>query len=126
MRIVRSRKPAAPADRIMGLDASLTSSGVCYREGEDELVLTLKTKDKGPVRLRYLRNAVRKLVEENGITLAMYEGYSMGSKGKVFNIGELGGVLQVELWELGVDVLMVPPTTLKQVATGKGLSLIHI
>lgn len=122
MRIARTRvaKPVEPEEVIMGLDASLTSTGVCYRAGAEELVLTLKTKDKGPLRLRFLRNAVRQLVQEQGVTLVIYEGYSMRSKGKVFNIGELGGVLQVELWEQGVDVLVVPPTTLKQAATGKG------
>lgn len=49
------------------------------------------------------------------------EGYSMGSKGKVFNIAENGGVLKNILWqELEVLPISIPPKTVKSFATGNG------
>jgi hypothetical protein len=48
------------------------------------------------------------------------EGYSMGSKGKVFNIAEHAGMLKYFLWLNKVPFEIVPPTVLKKFATGKG------
>jgi len=50
----------------------------------------------------------------------VYEDYSMGSRGKVFHIGELGGVLKLYLWRVGIGMIMVPPSSLKLFVTGKG------
>ena len=47
------------------------------------------------------------------------EGYSMASKGKVFNLAENCGVLKHVLWMLGIPMEIVPPTRVKKVA-GKG------
>lgn len=48
------------------------------------------------------------------------EGYSMGSKGAVFNIGENTGILKHVLFLEGLHVETVPPTVVKKYATGKG------
>ena len=48
------------------------------------------------------------------------EGYSMGSKGKVFNIAENTGVLKYKIYNSGIPLEVVPPTTIKKFATGKG------
>lgn len=48
------------------------------------------------------------------------EDYSMGSKGKVFNIAENTGLLKHKLWEVGYRFSLVPPTVLKKFASGKG------
>lgn len=50
------------------------------------------------------------------------EGYAMGSKGLVFNIAESTGLLKHKLHLLGIRVNIVPPTTVKKFATGKGNS----
>lgn len=60
-----------------------------------------------------------KMFEPNGID-AVIEGYSMGSKGAVFNIGENQGILKYKLYKLGIMVDEVPPTVLKKFAYGKG------
>jgi Holliday junction resolvasome RuvABC endonuclease subunit len=36
------------------------------------------------------------------------------------DLGELSGILKWKLWERGINVEIVPPTTLKKWATGKG------
>ena len=48
------------------------------------------------------------------------EGYSMGSKGKVFHIAENTGVLKYKIYNSGIPLEVIPPTTVKKFATGKG------
>lgn len=48
------------------------------------------------------------------------EGYSMGSKGKVFNIAENTEVLKYRLFQKNVICLEAPPTSVKKFATGNG------
>lgn len=54
-------------------------------------------------------------------TTVFYEGYAMGARGNnMFHIGELGGVLKMMMWERGIAVAEVSPTTLKMVIAGSG------
>jgi hypothetical protein len=50
------------------------------------------------------------------------EGYSFGSKGKRENIAENCGLLKHKLYEDGHRFTVVPPTTVKKFAVGKGNS----
>lgn len=53
-------------------------------------------------------------------TNVFIEGYSMGSKGLVFNIAENTAVLKHKLWKAGYPITAVPPTTIKKFAFTKG------
>lgn len=48
------------------------------------------------------------------------EGYSMGSKGRVFEIAEHAGMLKFFLFHYDIQFEVVPPTVIKKFATGKG------
>lgn len=48
------------------------------------------------------------------------EGYSMGSKGKVFHIAENAGLLKHKLWSKNLKFECPAPTQVKKFATGKG------
>ena len=48
------------------------------------------------------------------------EGYSFGSKGKVFHIAENTGVLKYRLFQESIPVDIIAPTSVKKFATGKG------
>ncbi len=48
------------------------------------------------------------------------EGYSMGSKGRVFSIAENMGLIKHKLWKRGHHLTEVPPSVVKKAATGKG------
>jgi Holliday junction resolvasome RuvABC endonuclease subunit len=61
-------------------------------------------------------------VLDNDVQYVYIEDYSMGSKGKVFNIAENTGILKYRLWNLQVPFYCVPPTVIKKFATGKGNS----
>lgn len=119
-RIMRRNKPLG--GKVLGIDPSLTCSGYSRRLCGDLDTGRVKTTNKrGPDRLYYIRSAIRRIVREEKPDLVVYEGYSMGSRGNnMFNIGEMGGVVLLELWEQGIDVLIVPPKTLKLVTAGSG------
>lgn len=48
------------------------------------------------------------------------EGYSFGSKGQVYNIGENAGILKWKLSSLNYKYFITPPTVIKKFATNKG------
>ena len=49
-----------------------------------------------------------------------HEDLLMYSKGKTFNIAENTGILKYKIHNLGIPLEVVPPTTIKKFATGKG------
>lgn len=60
------------------------------------------------------------ILEKHKIQKVCLEGYSMGSKGKVFNIAENCGTLKQMMWKHGYGFDVIPPTTVKKFARGKG------
>ena len=48
------------------------------------------------------------------------ENYSMGSTGRVFSIAENTGILKYNLYLQGNPIILLPPSTIKKYATGKG------
>lgn len=60
--------------------------------------------------------------KEHRISKMNIEGYSMGSRGLVFNIGENTGILKHKLYNTNILFNIIPPTTVKKCATGKGNS----
>lgn len=107
---------------MLGVDASLSSTGYAY-QSKGRLVTGRITTDKlrGTHRLVYLRKQLEKVMLLAAPTLVVYEDYAMGARGNnMFNIGELGGVLKTLIWEKGVDLLLIPPTTMKSVIAFSG------
>ena len=50
------------------------------------------------------------------------EDYAFAATGRVFHIAENTGVLKYKIYNSGVPLEVVPPTTVKKFATGKGNS----
>lgn len=71
-------------------------------------------------RYNFLADWAYSLVRD--IDFGLIEGYSFGSRGKVFHIAENTGLLKYFLWFNGVydRVQEVAPTAVKKFATGKG------
>lgn len=87
------------------------------------MVGTIKTgKLRGLPRLDYIRGEIESLVAKVKPDIAVIEGYAMrvGVGGRVFDIGELGGTVKLYLWGQRVDIIVVPPRSLKLFVTGKG------
>jgi Holliday junction resolvasome RuvABC endonuclease subunit len=67
-------------------------------------------------RLMFVKQAVAAMTNE--VSFAALEGYSYDSVGRVFELGEVGGVLKVLLHERNIEYVVVPPALLKKFATG--------
>lgn len=102
---------------IVGLDLSLTSTGVAVR---DE-TFVLKPKLFGVERLDWFRWQLTDVLMVVPDPEVLIEGYSFGSKkSQAHAIGELGGVVRLLLFDLGIPFVEVPPTCRAKFATGKG------
>ena len=114
---------------VVGIDPSISSSGVAVHQPERSVartrVLVVPTREQGQdhfnrmERMHFGANGVIAKVPYN--SLVLYEGPAFGAKGASFH--DLAGFWW-KLYELLAtgwsDVIVVPPTTLKKFATGKG------
>ncbi len=101
----------------MGLDLSLTSTGVSVNE--ETLVITTKLKDVE--RLHFISNEIIRICDLLEVECVGIEGYSFSSKNShAHSIGELGGVVRLRLWENNIPFVEIPPTCRAKFATGKG------
>jgi crossover junction endodeoxyribonuclease RuvC len=105
---------------FLGIDQSLNATGIC-RVDESGAVVAMATVEpygvKDGDRLLLIKRAVASVATE--IEFAALEGYSYDSVGRVFELGEIGGVIKVLLHESGIKYVVVPPVLLKKFATGK-------
>ncbi len=101
----------------IGLDLSLTSTGICV-DGEAE---TIATAQKGMARIAWIRTVILDRIAETTSPAVCIEGYSFGSRNsQAHAIGELGGAIRLALWEREIPWVDIPPTCRAKFATGKG------
>lgn len=109
----------------LGIDQSLRSSGVAV-VSEKQKVTYLSTlnpkKLKGVERLAWVREALREiLAAEPDIKYAALEGYAYDvGAGRVFELGEIGGVVKMVLHDAAIPFIIVPPASLKQFVADHG------
>lgn len=103
--------------RIVGLDLSLTATGICGDAGPR----VYTSKRRGMDRLTDILDNVYWDQIGDATDLVVLEGYSFGSRGAaVVSLGELGGVMRHTMHTNGCVYVEVPPSVLKKFATGKG------
>jgi Holliday junction resolvasome RuvABC endonuclease subunit len=108
--------PTGTIPAVLGLDLSLTATGVCLPDGSTH---TIKTNTKhGDRRLLHIGQAIANALAP-GADLAVVEdlpthAHSAGITGMVH------GVVRAALLEAGVPYVLVAPATLKKYATGAG------
>lgn len=112
---------------VVGLDLSLTATGVATERGTE----VLRTDLRGCERLAWLLNAVMhrcanyKPIDREGpwvpwVDLVVLEDYAYSRSNQAHQIGELHGVIRLALHEAGIPVALVAPTARAKYATGKG------
>ena len=108
--------------RVVGLDASLTSTGYAFFLDNELVSGRIRAKElRGAKRLDFLVERVEEIFSRANADFLALEGYSMGSKGsRVFHIGELGGALKLVAIRRKMRILTIPPTSVKVFATGNG------
>ena len=127
---------------IAGIDYSLTSPAICILNGDtwcwDNLTFYFLT-DKPTRAKTYLDKIHGERLQDWNHEAERYcsiadwakelvigcgdvalEGYSYGSKGKVFNIAENTGILKYKLYELSIPLTIYAPQAIKKFATTKG------
>jgi len=103
----------------MGLDLSLTSTGVSVGEN----TFTIKPKTKGVERLVEVSEKVLECASRTNPIAVIVEGYSYGSKfSRAHALGELGGSVKMMLYKSGFKIVEVPPKCRAKFATGNGNS----
>lgn len=102
--------------RVLGLDLSLTRPGFA---DDEHGAWAYRTPDlRGAERLIHLRDVVLDLAA--GTDLVVVEGYSHASAQQAHQIGELGGLVRVGLFERDCRYVIVQPSSRAKYATGKG------
>ena len=108
---------------ILGIDPSLTSSGICLMNGETGEIsetIAIQPNNTGPERLASFRQEITNLIAMRSNMHAFIEGYAFGANNQREALGELGGVLRLALYDAGIPIVVIPPTILKKFATGRG------
>lgn len=111
---------------VMGVDQSLTCTGICImRDGNVLHTEAIRTK-KGEEdiykdvfnRGKEIALHIQKLCRTWDVDHVQFEGLALGASGSATrNLAMLLGIIIAVLWE---EPSMVPPNTLKKYATGKG------
>lgn len=109
--------------RVVGLDLSLTATGVADQDG----ARVIRTGDmRGAERLKFLGAAIDRICMgkdylEIKADIVILEGPSYGSEhSHQHSIGKLAGVVEVCLYQRGIPFIEIPPSKLKKFATNKG------
>lgn len=115
---------------IMGIDQSLTGSGITVFDGEHQyyyLISTSKTKNtKAPTidytrRLIEMTNEIEDLIIKHSPKYIAMEGMSFGARGAaIFDLGGLSHLLRAMFVRQGVEFVIIPPKTIKKYFTGSG------
>ena len=126
----------------VGLDLSLTAPAACLVRGysrgptrrdsrigegievhDDIASFELGEKLRGPERLSRVTAALVSWLMSRAAwapgILYVLEGYGFSGQ-QATSLGEFGGCVRRELWELGADMIVIPPSTLKRFVTGSG------
>lgn len=104
--------------RIVAFDLSLACTGWCEGSNIGTLVPP-KGHDRGLPRLDWIR--ARVMEKADSAQLVAIEGYSFASEAsRAHSLGELGGLIKWNVWARKIPIVIIPPTSLKMFATGKG------
>lgn len=105
--------------RAVGLDLSLSSSGVACADGTLHVVGPGKA--TGPRRLSVIVDQLDRLIARGRPELAVLEGAAgVQYASTALVLGELRGAVKLRLFQRDVPVVEVPPASLKKWATGNG------
>jgi Holliday junction resolvasome RuvABC endonuclease subunit len=112
-------KTAGPRPlRVLGLDLSLTATGVCLTDGT---TFTIKTRQKdGDRRLLHIADVITSMLADGStVDLAVLEDIPQNSHAAK-PIAMVHGVVRTALNRVDVPYVTVAPATLKAFATGSG------
>lgn len=101
--------------RVLGLDLSITATGIAHPDGRTG---TVRVRQPGDWRLMEIEAAVHQVVR-TGVDLAVIEDLPTHAKSAGIT-GMVHGAVRLLLMTEDVPYVVLPPATLKAYATGKG------
>lgn len=106
---------------IMGIDASLTSTGVAITTFEQKIVIlhTIKTNADTPIhkRIHFVYMELEKIIDENYVQLILCENnYTGGSK----EVNWVIGIIFLIAANKGIEIKTYAPASIKKAITGNG------
>lgn len=108
---------SAPAHRVLGLDLSLTATGICHPDGTTTTVKG--TAADGDRRLLRIARAIEDALDRQRPRLVVIEDLPTHAKGAGIT-GMVHGAVRTLLLDELIPYALIPAATLKAFATGKG------
>lgn len=105
--------------RVLALDCSLRSTGVCYPDGTLDTLCPPKGVT-GAERLEWFNQTFAVIFADHRPTRVVYEAPISGGRTGSIELHQLYGVLRPHIYQAGAVETPVWPSTLKKKATGKG------
>ena len=115
---------------ILGLDLSLTATGVVVIDGQGAVVdsytvgekLSRKARQKDKIeRILDICKRVCSTVTEHKVKKIGIEGFAFQARGAQNDLGELHGVVKSQIWlAFGIEPIIIPPTSARKRALGSG------
>jgi len=111
---------------VMGLDLSLTATGVVAVDDNWRIVerrlITSTPKEENTPRLTKIAISIMLSVGKIRPDLVTIEGPAFGisKTTSIFQLGELAGIVKRDLFTTNFPFIIVPPSQLKKFVTGKG------
>jgi len=106
-------------DVWVGIDQSYSGFAITLLNDSGYKTTVYKAERRGIQRLQELKTHLLDVILDYNVKDVALEGYAFGSQ-MANMLGELGGMVKLTLLDCGLYPLIVPPTTLKKFATGKG------
>jgi crossover junction endodeoxyribonuclease RuvC len=116
------KAPAAAAPLVVGLDLSLTATGLCHMRGDRAVTDTISpppNRRSGLLRLRWMRTELLTLIGYPTLVVVEGPSYSSFGQGSHDRAGLYWLVLD-GLWKRGIPVAVAPPANVKKYAVGAG------
>lgn len=111
---------------IAGIDPSLQKTGLIIMDSKGTILcekLITPKKLKGVQRLQFIRNELLTYLRKYNVDVVGIESYSFSSRGRaMFNLGELGGVIRLALFDNNFKFFDVSPSSLKSFIAENGLA----
>lgn len=101
----------------LGVDQSLRKTGMVVLSEAGDVILRRLVQPgslRGVARLSFIRNELKEILATYRPAYAALEGYSYDSTGKVFELGEAGGIVKLSFFDASVPFHVVAPTALKK------------
>lgn len=110
---------------VMGLDISLTSTGITVRDnGKVVFITSVKTTSTMAwvERINLIHEKIFGTISHFGVTFVVIENYSYGSMNGRELLGEIHGIIMYDLLRKGIRYLKAPPTQVKLFGCGRGMA----